>query len=155
MSVHPGRLAPLDRAGGKRPVSTPHGWAAAKDGVGLLTAQTPDGDSQVQCALPIVLNYLVWGMPLQVAVEQPRFETRNQYSVFTPYIVGRYHPGTTRIDEAFPEETIKGLEALGHKVQYGGLEAVGSRPTLFVLDPETGYVMGGSSVQGGDYVFGR
>jgi len=126
-----------------------------KDGEGYLTVQSAGGDSQTQCTLPVMLNYVLWGMPPQVAVEQPCFEIRNLWSMFTPYIDGRYHAGTTRLDSDFPEETIKGFEALGHKIQDGGKWAVGSRSTLLVLDPETGYVMGGSSVQGGDYVFGR
>lgn len=140
---------------GKRPVSTPHGWVASKDGVGLLTAQTPGGDSQVQCALPIVLNYLVWNMPAQVAIEQPRFETRNLWSMFTPYIVGRYYPGTIRVDDAIPEETLKALEAMGHKIQIYGPWAVGSRPMFIVRDPETGLIMGGSGVKGEGYTFGK
>ena len=141
---------------GKRPVSTPHGWVAAKDGVGLLTAQTPGGDSQVQCGLPIMLNYLVWNMPAQVAIEQPRFETRNLYSMFTPYVANyKRYAGYTRVDDAIPEETLKALEAMGHKIQIYGPWAVGSRPMFIVRDPETGLVMGGSGVKGEGYCFGK
>ena len=75
--------------------------------------------------------------------------------MFTPNIVGRYYPGTTRLDSDFPEETIKGLEALGHKIQDGGRWAVGSRPMFIVRDPEPDLVMGDSSVQGEGYCFGK
>ena len=140
---------------GKRPVSTPHTWVASKDGVGYMAAQSPGGDQQIQSALPMILNHLVWGMPVQVSIDQPRAATHNLYSMFTPYIKGRYRPGTTEVDEEMPEETVKGLEALGHIIRPGRRWAVGSTPLLIVRDPDTGLVYGGSSVRSEGYTYGR
>ena len=146
---------PSSIAPGKRPVSTPHTWVASKDGVGYMVAQSPGGDQQIQSALPMILNTLIWGMPAQVAVDQPRVATHNLYSMFTPYIQGRYRPGTTEVDAELPEETIKGLEALGHIIRMGPRWAVGSTPLLIVRDPLTGLIHGGASVRSEGYCFGR
>jgi len=141
---------------GKRPVSTPHTWLAVKDGEGYLTVQSPGGDSQIQCALPVMLNYVLWGMPPQVAIDQPRFETRNLYSMFTPYVANyKKYAGTTRVDPEMPEETIKGLEALGHIVQKGVRWEVGKRPVFIVREADTGLLQIGSSVYREHYHFGR
>lgn len=143
-------------APGKRPVSTPHTWLSVKDGEGYLTVQSPGGDSQIQCALPVMLNYLLWNMPPQVAIDQPRFETRNLWSMFTPYVENyRKYAGTTRVDSEMPEEVIEGLKALGHKVQIGKRWEVGSRPCFIVRDPETHVLYAGTSVYREHYQFGR
>lgn len=143
-------------APGKRPVSTPHTWVSMIDGKGYISVTSAGGDSQVQCAVPCILNYVLWNMPPQVAVDQPRFETRNLWSMFTPYVENyREYAGTTRVDSEMPEEVIEGLKALGHKVQIGKRWEVGSRPCFVVRDPVTGVLYSGTSVYREHYHFGR
>lgn len=147
---------PSSIAPGKRPVSTPHTWVASKDGEGLLTIQSPGGDDQIQSALPILLNWLVWGMQPQVAIDQPRVCTNNYISQFTPHVKGYYVPGETEVDSELPQATIEGLKALGHKIMIGSTFHVGSNTPMFVLrDPDTGLVYGATSVKDEGYVFGK
>lgn len=147
---------PSSLAPGKRPVTTPHTWVASKDGEGLLAIQSPGGDQQIQAAVPILLNWLLWGMEPQVAIDQPRVCTSNYFSQFTPHVAGYYVPGQTQVDKELPEETIKGLEALGHKIRMGSLFHVGSNTPEFVLrDPDTGLVYGATSCKSEGYAFGK
>ena len=143
-------------APGKRPVSTPHTWVSVKDGKGYLSVTSAGGDSQVQTAVPCILNYVLWNMPPQVAIDQPRFETLNLWSHFTPYVENyRKYAGATRVDSEMSEEIIEGLKALGHKVVIGKRWEVGSRPCFVVRDPDTGVLYSGTSVFREHYHFGR
>lgn len=160
--AHPASLMP-----GKRPESTPCCFVASKDGHGYMEAGTVGGDDQVPCIVQVVLNYLVWGMDPQVAVDQPRFGTRNLISWFTPHIEGYYYPGQTNLSRGAPLQmntalgvkdypppaTIKALEAKGHKVSTIAWAGPGGAPTLTVRDPATGVIFGGAQGFGSQNMF--
>lgn len=135
-------------APGKRPETTPHSWVAVKDGEGFMECQSSGGDDQVPGTIQTVLNYLLWGMSPQVAIEQPRFSTGNQISWFTPHIEGQYDPGAVDLPRVVSTQTAKlvsmdyppkalqdALTARGAKVGVGGYPNIGLGQTLSVRDP--------------------
>jgi len=105
---HPSGVAP-----GKRPRLTPNPamWIAP-DGRAMPFG-TPGGDVQIQAMTQFLLNLLVFGMPPQVAVEAPRVATYSQPDTFEPHTA---YPGLVKAEGRIAEETVSGLEALGHTV---------------------------------------
>jgi gamma-glutamyltranspeptidase / glutathione hydrolase len=91
-------------APGKRPETTPCVLIGSKDGEGFCEIGTVSGDSQCQAHVQIMLNYLVWGMNPQVAIDQPRFNTGNYLSWFTPHIEGYYYPSRIVIARGAPAQ---------------------------------------------------
>jgi gamma-glutamyltranspeptidase/glutathione hydrolase len=164
--AHPASLSP-----GKRPETTPNTFVGVKDGEGYLETGTTGGDDQIQMAVQVILNYLLWGMNPQVAVDQPRFDTENYISWFTPHIEGYYNPGSTELSRGAPMQmvnalgikdyppaaTTKALEAKGHKVALRNWAGPGGAPTLTVRDPVTKTIYGGSMGFGSqnEFTWGR
>ena len=52
---------------------------------------TPGGDVQCQAMLQLLMNHRIFGMPLQEAIEAPRFATASFPNSFEPheYLAGR------------------------------------------------------------------
>ncbi len=152
---------------GKRPETTPNTWVGVKDGEGFLEAGTSGGDDQIQMAVQVILNFLLWGMNPQVAVDQPRFSTNNYISWFTPHIEGYYGPGETELARGAPMQmvtalgvkdyppaaTIKDLESRGAKVNIINWAGPGSAPTFTVRDPKTRILYAGSQGFGSQNMF--
>jgi len=106
---HPSGVAP-----GKRPRLTPNpAIVVAADG-SVLPFGCPGGDMQVQAMLQVLLNHAHFGMPLQEAVNAPRFSTWSFPNSFAPF---DYLPSRLFLEDRFPEATIAALEAKGHTVR--------------------------------------
>jgi len=105
---HPSGIAP-----GKRPRLTPNPamWLAP-DGRAMPFG-TPGGDVQIQAMTQFLLNVLVWKMPPQVAVEAPRVASYSQPDTFEPHTA---FPGLVKAEGRIAEDTLAGLEKLGHTV---------------------------------------
>ena len=74
----------------------------------------PEGDSQVQAMLQVVLNAFHFGMDIQDAIDAPRFITQSFPSSFAPY---RHFPGLLVLEDRIPGTTGEALGALGHRVE--------------------------------------
>ena len=64
-------------AAGKRPRNTNSPFLVMKDGHPFMGLSTPGADEQVQSLLQVLLNVIEWQMPIEHAVDQPRFGSSN------------------------------------------------------------------------------
>ena len=141
---HPNVVEP-----GKRPRTTLVNYLVCKDGQPLMTIGCPGGDNQVQANLQILLNYLIFDMDQQQALEAPRFGSRSHPDSFYPHA---YYPGDLRLEPAIPEGTAQALRDLGHQVER--MEHCGSGATLGVRDPETKVLSAGGDPRRASYALG-
>lgn len=107
---HPSALAPW-----KRPRLTPNALLAFRDGRPWMPFGTPGGDAQIQATLQFFLNVTVFGMPLQQAVEAPRFLLWSFPDSFWPHV---YTPGRMELEGRFDREVGGELARRGHKVEW-------------------------------------
>ncbi|MGH8666568.1 MAG: gamma-glutamyltransferase family protein [Burkholderiales bacterium] len=109
---HPACVTP-----GKRPRLTPSPALALRDGKFFMAFGTPGGDIQSQAMLQAFLNVTELGMPLQRAIEAPRFGTFSFPNSFAPHA---YLPGRLCAESRIPESCLADLERLGHNVERWG-----------------------------------
>ncbi len=107
--AHPSGLAP-----GKRPRLTPNPAILVRDDGSVMPFGAPEGDSQVQAMLQVVLNAFHFGMDIQDAIDAPRFITQSFPSSFAPY---RHFPGLLVLEDRIAGATGEALGALGHRVE--------------------------------------
>ena len=100
----PNRLAP-----GKRPIHTLNSWMLLRDGDPHIVGGTPGSFWQVQTNLQLISSLLDQGMPLQTAVDAPRWRMGPQTA---------WNDDSLELEGRFGEATAEGLRRLGHQ---GGL----------------------------------
>ncbi|RTL49481.1 MAG: gamma-glutamyltransferase family protein [Bradyrhizobiaceae bacterium] len=107
-SDHPNVIAP-----GKRPRTTISPTIVKQNGRTMIACGSMGGDQQDQWQVQFLLNRLVFGMPMQEAIEAPKFSSEHFTGFFAPHdnFLGRL-----RIEERVGGEALKGLEVLGHDV---------------------------------------
>jgi gamma-glutamyltranspeptidase/glutathione hydrolase len=128
---HPSEVAP-----GKRPRLTPNPALAFRNGKFLMAWGTPGGDVQIQAMLQVFLNVVEWDMPLQQAIESPRFATFSFPSSFSPYA---YYPGRLNLEGRFPQATIEAMRRLGHDVEvWPDIVSRAGAVCAVKVDPDTG-----------------
>jgi gamma-glutamyltranspeptidase/glutathione hydrolase len=135
---HPNIIEP-----GKRTMHTLNCYLALKDGQPVIVGGTPGGDFQPQCGLQILTNLIDFGLQPQEAVEAPRwwsFPGTDPASIDTPMEV--------RVEPEMPEETVQGLERLGHKVVRRRPGVHDGKVQLIVRDWRRGVLMGASDPRG-------
>jgi len=110
-SDHPNVVAPR-----KRPRTTISPTIVKKDGRTMIACGSMGGDQQDQWQVQFLLNRLVFGMPVQAAIEAPKFSSEHFPGFFAPHdnFLGRL-----RIEARVGETTLEGLDALGHDVSAG------------------------------------
>ncbi len=131
-------------AGGKRPRTTLTPTIVTRGDAPFLAIGTPGGDSQDQQILQILLNVIDFGLPLQAAVDSPRFNTLSIESSFGDH---RIEPGVLEIERSVPETVRRELERRGHVLR---LHPVAAYPTGVVaagVDPATGRLRGAADVR--------
>jgi gamma-glutamyltranspeptidase/glutathione hydrolase len=106
---HPRAVAP-----GSRPRLTPNP-AMLIDERRVLPFGTPGGDMQCQAMLQMLLNIELFGMPLQEAIEAPRFATHDFPNSFEPH---EHLPGRVNLEGRIAAPVGEGLAALGHDVEW-------------------------------------
>jgi gamma-glutamyltranspeptidase/glutathione hydrolase len=134
---------------GKRVRQTINPALALKDGLPYVVFGTPGADTQPQTQLQFFLNVVEFGMPVQLALEQP--------AVISNSFRDSYHPhpvlGKLLTPTLLPKYVQEGLAALGHQLDLRDVRGVGSVKGIMV-HPKTGVLMGGVSPTGDSYVMG-
>ena len=134
---HPSALAP-----GKRPRLTPNPALAIQRGKKLMPFGGPGGDLQPQAMLQVFLNHAVFGMPIQEAVEAPRFVTHSFPGSFEPHA---YFPGRLDVERGIGAAAGDALAALGHKIEWlPDLSIKTAGVCAIVADRERGILWGGA-----------
>ena len=124
-----------------------------------MYCQTSGGDEAPMASVQCVLNFLVWNMNPQVAIEQPKCGTDNFMSWFTPHIQGYYNPGQVTVPKGAPNQTNNMLQvtayppkatqdaliAMGAKIAIDSYPGPGYGLTMAVRDPVTKVIVGGSA----------
>jgi gamma-glutamyltranspeptidase / glutathione hydrolase len=136
---HPNALVP-----GKRPRTTLTPTLVLKNGAPCMVFGTPGGDQQDQWTLQFFLNVVEFGMPVQDAIEAPRFSSAHFPSSFYPH---NAVPGLLRIEERVPYEIRRELEARGHKLDVKEDWSEGDVLGICV-DLERGVLHGGADPRG-------
>ena len=132
-------------APGKRPRNTNAPFLVMKDGRPFLGLSTPGGDEQIQSLLQILLNVIEWQMPIEHAVDQPRFGSGN-----FPGTGGEVNrsPGVLFIENRISAAVVKELQSRGHVMRSWGVwNYLTGAPTLTFRDPETGLLVAAADVR--------
>jgi gamma-glutamyltranspeptidase/glutathione hydrolase len=136
---HPNALAP-----GKRPRTTLTPTLVLRRGRPFMAFGTMGLDQQDQWTLQCFLNVVDFGMPLQEAIEAPKFSSRHFPSSIYPHTA---EPGVLRVEGRIPYGVRRALQAKGHQVviQPDWIEGyvVGVQ-----VDEERGVVYGGADPRG-------
>jgi gamma-glutamyltranspeptidase / glutathione hydrolase len=135
---HPNEIAP-----GKRTMHTLNCYLATKDGRSVIIGGTPGGDFQPQCGLQILTNLIDFGMDPQAAVEAPRWWS---FPGTDPATIGR--DMELRVEDEMPDATVRGLEAMGHRVARRRPGVYDGKVQLIVRDSERAVLMGASDPRG-------
>lgn len=106
---HPNEVKP-----GKRPRLTPSPAIALHDGKLYMAFGTPGGDMQKQAMLQVLLNVYEFGMPVQSALEKPRFGTFSYPNSFAPH---QYVPGRLCVEKPLADAFGDTLREMGHNVE--------------------------------------
>jgi len=102
---------------GKRPRTTLTPSMATKGGKPYLAFGTPGGDIQDQVNLQFFLNFVVFNMNLQEALDKPTFYSEHFPSSFYPRSA---HPRRVVVEDRISKATIERLTARGHDVKLVG-----------------------------------
>jgi len=122
---HPNCIAPR-----KRPRTTLSPTLVTSNNKPLLAFGTPGGDQQDQWTLQFFLNFAVFGMNLQAAVDAPTFHTAHFPSSFYPR---EAYPGSLYLEGRIPPSTRRELKRRGHRVVVEG-DWVNGRVTAIHYD---------------------
>jgi gamma-glutamyltranspeptidase/glutathione hydrolase len=136
---HPNALRP-----GKRPRTTLSPSLAMRGGEPYLTFGTPGGDQQDQWTLQFFLNTIDFEMPLQQAIEAPKFSSAHFPSTFYPHGT---RPGVLRIEERVDEKVRAELASRGHLIEIRPPWSEG-HVLAVQLDRERGLLRGGCDPRG-------
>jgi len=98
---------------GKRPRLTPNPSMAIRPGEFVMPFGGPGGDLQPQAMLQVFLNHSLFGMPIQAAIESPRFVTHSMPHTFEPHL---YQPGRLDLEASLGADVAEALAAKGHLV---------------------------------------
>ncbi len=135
----------------KRPRTTLTPSLVLKDGKPFLAIGTPGGDNQDQQIANVLLNLLVFGMPLQQAIEAPRINSNHFHNSF---FNKQDAPGELEIENRVPEKVRAGLAARGHKLVVLGPFGVSTGVVAAGVNPSGGTLRGAADVRRERYVFG-
>jgi gamma-glutamyltranspeptidase/glutathione hydrolase len=142
---------PASLVPGRRPRTTLSPTLVYCDGEPVLALGTPGGDQQDQWQLSLLLSHLVRRLPLQQAIESPKWHSNAFPSSF--------HPRQTRIAELVVEgrigaNVIDGLRRRGHEVVVADDWSLG-RLSAVSRDPLTGMLRAAADPRDQGYAIGR
>jgi gamma-glutamyltranspeptidase/glutathione hydrolase len=120
-----------------------------KDGKLAFVFGTPGGETIGQTEFQVLVNLVDFEMPVQQAIESPRFVLNAKPNF--------YKPGAeieVEIENRVPAETIAALKAMGHNVRVlAGWGSLGHMQAIRV-DPRTGTMMAGGDPRRTAYAMG-
>jgi gamma-glutamyltranspeptidase/glutathione hydrolase len=141
---HPASVLP-----GKRPRLTPMPALAIRNGRLSIAWGTPGGDVQCQAMLQVFLNLTAFGMPMQEAVEAPRFATFNFPGSFAP---NTYLPGRVCIENRMSPETVAALTGYGYDIEMWSPIAWSAGAVCAIMhDPASGLLHAGADPRRAGY----
>jgi gamma-glutamyltranspeptidase/glutathione hydrolase len=148
---HPNRLEP-----GKRTLHTLIPAMAGVNGQPTLIFGSMGGDGQPQFQVQILLNHLLFGMPIQAAIEAPRFlhgSAAGSSEVWNAQDVD--HRSLLLVEERFDQTVIDELRRMGYTVQI----VEGWSPTMghaqaIALDRDRTTLWGGADPRGDGLALG-
>jgi len=108
---HPNIVAPL-----KRPRTTISPSLVMKDGKAWMAFGSMGGDQQDQWQLQFFLNRVVFGMPLQEAIEAPKFSSEHFPGFFAPH---DFYANRVRLEPGIGTSVLEGLKDRGHDLDVG------------------------------------
>ncbi len=141
---------PASLAPGKRPRTTLSVTMVERDGEPYMSFGTPGGDQQDQWSLAFFLRHVHQVANLQQSIDLPMFHNDHMPSSFFPR---QAKPASLTVESRFSSETIKKLEARGHKVEavsewsLGRLSAASRQGRMLRAAANARYMQG--------YAFGR
>jgi gamma-glutamyltranspeptidase/glutathione hydrolase len=106
---HPACLAP-----GKRPRLTPNPAIIINPGQWAMPFGTPGNDVQVQAMAEVLINIHLHRMPVQEAIDAPRFATMSFPQTSTPHA---YHKDLLLLEDRIPADICDQLSKAGHLVE--------------------------------------
>jgi gamma-glutamyltranspeptidase/glutathione hydrolase len=102
--------------------------------------------------LQVFLNINVFGMPVQDAIDAPRFSTYSYPGSFEPH---PYYPARLHIESRIERAVGDALAARGHKVHWwGDYTWVAGAVCAIVNDRDNGVLHGGADPRRPAYVLG-
>lgn len=129
-------------APGKRPRLTPNPALAIRPGEFVMPFGGPGGDLQPQAMLQVFLNHAVFGMPVQQAVEAPRFVSHSFPHSFEPHA---YQPGRLDLEASLGATVGEALVAKGHEVHWRPAVSVNVAGVCAIrVDLRSGTLFGGA-----------
>jgi gamma-glutamyltranspeptidase / glutathione hydrolase len=132
---------------GKRTRQTINPALALKDGKPYVVFGTPGSDTQPQTQLQFFLNVAEFGMPVQLALEQPAVISNSFRDSYAPHAV----LGKLLTPALLADPVKRELAAKGHQLDIRDVRGVGSVKAIMV-HPISGALMGGVSPTGDSYV---
>jgi gamma-glutamyltranspeptidase/glutathione hydrolase len=129
----PNRLAP-----GKRPIHTLNSWMLLQNGTPRVVGGTPGSFWQVQTNLQLIQNLIDLGMPVQAAIDAPRWTMGGQTS---------WTDASLSLEGRFGEAVNRSLTERGHTVHSIGDWAAGGAAQ--VIGIEDGMLSGGGDPRPG------
>jgi gamma-glutamyltranspeptidase / glutathione hydrolase len=142
---------PASLVPGRRPRTTLSPTLVYRDAAPVLACGTPGGDQQDQWQLGLLLAHLVRGLPLQEAIEAPKWHSNAVPSSFHPRDV---HPGELVVEARFGEAVVAGLRKRGHRVVVADGWSLG-RLSAVSRDPGRGRLGAAADPRGQGYAIGR
>ena len=118
----PNRLAP-----GKRPIHTLNSWMLVQNGLPRFVGGTPGSFWQVQTNLQLISNLIDLGMPLQAAIDAPRWTMGGQTS---------WSDSSLNLEARFGETVLRSLRERGHSVEPIGDWAAGGAAQAIRIEDE-------------------
>jgi gamma-glutamyltranspeptidase/glutathione hydrolase len=142
---------PASLVPGRRPRTTLSPTLIYRDGALAIACGTPGGDQQDQWQLMMLLSHLVGGLPLQGAIEAPKWQSNAVASSFYPH---RAHPGELLVESRVGASVVSGLRRRGHRVVITGGWSLG-RLCAVSRDGRTGLLQPAADPRGNGYAMGR
>jgi len=135
---------------GQRPLLNNSPAIVMKDGKVVIVYGTPGGETIGQTEFEMLVNLIDFKLPVQQAVENPRFAVDAKPNF--------YKPGAAisiTIEDRVPAETMRALKQMGYDLKPGGAftAAVGGMQAV-VVDPDTGAMTAGADPRRTGYAVG-
>ena len=131
---------------GKRSRSNQSPIIVLKDGKPFMTIGTPGSNGIWQRIVQVIINIVDFGMDIQSAITAPRMIYGGQAET------GTQIKPLFKIEDRIPEATMNALRAKGYEIVK--VNDDGGRVNGIVIDPVTGFRLGGADPREDDYAIG-